>query len=86
MGTSVFAFLCLPRIPILERIRPYALTIYLYHVFATSFARRLGEAAGLEDLWLQWILGMAMGVTMPIALHLAVARMPALVRRPVLGR
>lgn len=86
MGTTVFALLCLPRIRVLELIRPYALTIYLYHVFATSFARRLSEAAGVESIWLQWVFGIGMGVFLPIALHEVVARFPALIRRPVLGR
>ncbi|WP_299681727.1 acyltransferase [uncultured Roseobacter sp.] len=85
VGTSVFALLCLPRLHLLEKIRPYALTIYLYHVFATSFSRRIWDVAGLEDIWLRWLLGLAAGLAMPILLHLVVQRIPP-VSRVMLGR
>lgn len=80
IGTSVFALLCLPRSSLLEKIRPYALTIYLYHVFATSFSRRLWQGVGLEEVWLLWFFGMMAGVFLPILLHILVARIPQLSR------
>lgn len=71
MGLSfcLFAVLSLPRIKFLESLGPYAFTIYLYHVFGTSGARRLMHAMGVTDVSLNLMVGLAAGILLPVLLH-----------------
>ncbi|MFK7746650.1 MAG: acyltransferase family protein [Roseobacter sp.] len=69
LAVCSLAFLWCPRLTILERLSPYAFTIYLYHVFGTVAARILGDAAGLNAAEPRFLLGLMGGVLVPVALH-----------------
>lgn len=73
-GICVAAFLMLPSLPWLSWLGAYSLTIYLYHILFTSTTRRLLLAAGIEAPWLNVLMGTAIGVGMPILLHLLANR------------
>ncbi len=74
------AFFWCPRLPVLERLSPFAFTIYLYHVFGTVAARMVSKAVGIEQLEALFMAGVAGGLFLPIALHLAVRPVPGLGR------
>ncbi len=65
-----------PRLPILERLSPYAFTIYLYHVFGTVAARMLCDILGIEQLDLRFVCGLVGGLALPVLLQVAARRMP----------
>ncbi|MCV3273734.1 acyltransferase family protein [Roseobacter sinensis] len=85
IGFCLFAVLRLTRASFLEKICPYAFTIYLYHPFGTSGMRMLSDKLGFYNDWLQFALGLATGIALPIALHLAASRIPV-ISRMILGR
>lgn len=76
MGVSVLLFLTLPPVPQDLQMGSVAFTIYLYHVFATSFTRRALEGIGITSLDLHLLAGVIAGVGLPMLLHLAAARHP----------
>nr|WP_246175293.1 acyltransferase [Paracoccus limosus] len=69
-GTSVAAFLLLPSLRWLSWLGAYSLTIYLYHILFTSTARRVLFSAGIDSPWAHVLIGTALGISLPIALHL----------------
>lgn len=73
-GACVSAFLLLPRLGWLQWLGAYSLTIYLYHIFATSAARRGMEAAGLSSPWLQLLIGTCAGIALPVLLQIMAKR------------
>ncbi|WP_193177988.1 acyltransferase family protein [Oricola nitratireducens] len=83
-GACMLAMMTLPRISILARFGPYSYTIYLYHVFATSFARRGLTAAGIEDSAVFIAVGVVCGLALPVLLHVVAKRFP-LTRVAMLG-
>ncbi len=83
-GTCVTAFLLLPRLGWLQWLGAYSLTIYLYHIFATSGARRAMEAAGFSSPWLQVLIGTVAGIAFPVMLQ-TLAKRCAATRLLVLG-
>ena len=83
-GACVSAFLLLPRLGWLQWLGAYSLTIYLYHIFATSAARRAMEAASLSSPWLQVLIGTCAGIALPVLLQI-VARRWRVTRLLVLG-
>lgn len=85
LSVCALAFLWCPRLPILEQLAPFALTIYLYHVFGTVAARMVANGAGIASTDLRFIVGLAGGLTLPIGIHLVVQRIPVL-SMAVLGR
>ncbi len=84
IGGCLLAFLVLPNLPWLSWFGAMSFTIYLYHVFGTSAARRALHAAGIEDMTAHIVLGVAAGFAVPMALHM-LARRSALTRTVVLG-
>jgi peptidoglycan/LPS O-acetylase OafA/YrhL len=83
-GLCVVALLALPVLGWLRWLGAFSLTIYLYHILATSAARRALGALGVDSLWLLAIAGTAIGVLLPVILHL-LAQRTALTRLMVLG-
>lgn len=83
-GACLIGLLFLPRVAVLERIGPYAFTIYLYHIFGTSGTRQALDMAGVGSDWIKLALGTLAGVALPIMLHLVAERL-SLTRRLVLG-
>lgn len=83
-GLCVAALLVLPVVGWLRWLGAFSLTIYLYHILATSGARRALGAVGVDSLWLQALAGTAIGVLLPVLLHL-LAKRTALTRLMVLG-
>lgn len=73
-GACVSAFLLLPRLGWLQWLGAYSLTIYLYHIFATSAARRAMEAAGFSSPWVQVLIGTCAGIAFPVMLQLVAKR------------
>ena len=73
-GACVSAFLLLPRLGWLQWLGAYSLTIYLYHIFATSAARRAMEAAGVSSPWLQLLIGTCAGIAFPVLLQIMAKR------------
>jgi uncharacterized membrane protein YjfL (UPF0719 family) len=81
---SIWLLLALPQVPAARAFGAFGLTIYLYHVLATSAARRVLDAAGIDDRLTHLAVGVTAGLLAPIALHMACERF-ALTRRLVLG-
>ncbi|WP_295315427.1 acyltransferase [Roseobacter sp.] len=79
-GVSVclLAAMWCPRLPLLERLSPYAFTIYLYHIFGTVPARVFCDALGIGQTHLQFLLGLAGGLLIPVLICEAVQRKPGL--------
>lgn len=83
-GAAVAGILLLPRLNWLQWLGAYSLTIYLYHILATSMSRRVLERIGIESPWLLVLGGTALGIGLPVLLHLVSSRF-ALTRLLVLG-
>ncbi|AUH32508.1 hypothetical protein CUV01_03095 [Paracoccus tegillarcae] len=73
-GLCVAAFLALPVVGWLRWLGAFSLTIYLYHILATSAARRAMVALDIDSLWLQAAIGTLAGIAFPIVLHLLALR------------
>lgn len=84
LSVCMLLALVLPRIRVLEWIGPFAFTIYLYHVFGTAAIRRVLYALDVTSIPLHYVIGLAAGILLPVALHLMVDR-SALLRRYMLG-
>lgn len=86
-GVSICALAMMwsPRLAVLERLSPYAFTIYLYHVFGTVGGRILCNQLNVTQLETRFLICLAGGILLPIVLHETVSRLP-MIRRPVLGR
>lgn len=68
-GGCLVAMFALPHLRLLDRIGALSFTIYLYHVFGTSLTRRLLDFEGMNNIPLQLVVGIAMGLILPIAIH-----------------
>lgn len=77
--------LVMPRLPGARAMTMFGLTVYLYHVIGTSMMRRALQGFAIDDPYIHLLLGVAAGVALPVALHLAADRW-ALSRRLVLGK
>ncbi len=84
-SACLLAILWLPRWHVLERLSPYAFTVYLYHIFGTSGSRMLCNGIGIADTELRFALGVMAGLALPVLIHRAALRSPA-TSRLVLGR
>ncbi|MEH3106944.1 MAG: AMP-binding protein [Sphingomonas fennica] len=86
-GAIVLALLRLfPKLVWLERIAAYSFTIYLWHPAANGVVRAVAMKAGLHATWGLFLIGLAAGVLLPIALHLVMLRLPKALSLPVIGR
>ncbi|MEP6021548.1 MAG: acyltransferase [Paracoccaceae bacterium] len=84
VAACTLLFLAMPRIALLDRLAPFAFTIYLYHIFGTSGMREVLEKLGVDALMLKTILGLIAGIALPIVVH-KLAEKTGLTRRLVLG-
>lgn len=73
-GLCIAALLALPMLGWLRWLGAFSLTVYLYHILATSAARRAMLAFDIDSLWLQALFGTLAGIMFPIALHLLAMR------------
>ncbi|WP_041392186.1 acyltransferase family protein [Sphingobium sp. SYK-6] len=78
LGMSLCALILLhwPHHPSARKLGMFCFTIYLYHVFGTAAARMALHAMGITSLIVHVPLGLAMGLLVPIALHLTLAPWP----------
>lgn len=67
-----------PRIVFLERIGAYSFSIYLWHSIASASVRTAVERFFALPQLTEFLLLTIVGVTVPIAIHLLVARIPIL--------
>lgn len=74
----------LPRISAIAWIGPFTFTIYLYHIFGTVLSRELMERVGIHALAPSLVMGVILGVSLPIGLH-ALCLRNDLLSRSVLG-
>ncbi|ACL66312.1 acyltransferase 3 [Anaeromyxobacter dehalogenans 2CP-1] len=75
----------------LAMLGPFSYGIYLMHVFGTAGSRIVLQRAGVDDLVVLAVVGLAAGIALPVAVELAIARNRYLVlfvlgRRPARGR
>lgn len=61
--------LLLPRLGWLQWLGAYSLTIYLYHILATSPTRRVLEKLEVTSPWIHVVVGTMVGIGLPIILH-----------------
>ncbi|RJL02823.1 acyltransferase family protein [Paracoccus siganidrum] len=73
-GACVAAFLLLPRLGRLQWLGACSLTIYLYHILATSASRRVLERLDVDSLAIHVLAGTALGIALPVALHMLAMR------------
>lgn len=83
-GACVAGMLLLPRLRWLQWLGAFSLTIYLYHILATSMMRRVLAGAGVDLPWVQVLAGTVAGIALPVLLHLVCLRWPV-TRLMVLG-
>lgn len=83
-GLCLAAFLALPVIGWLRWLGAFSLTIYLYHILATSAARRVLDKVDVESVWVHLLIGTAAGILLPVCLHL-LAQKTAATRLLLLG-
>ena len=83
-GSIMLMYLLLPQIGILAAFGSASFTIYLYHVFGTSGARRATDMIGIDNTWVQFAFVVAAGFLLPVLLHAVLSRV-ALTRRIFLG-
>ncbi|WP_300033888.1 acyltransferase [uncultured Roseobacter sp.] len=76
LSACVLAMLWLPRVAWLERLSPYAFTIYLYHVFGTAGMRLLCDRLEINATEPRFVLGVMAGVLLPVLLHRLATRTP----------
>jgi peptidoglycan/LPS O-acetylase OafA/YrhL len=84
LAVCLLAVLAMPRIAALSWIGPPSFTIYLYHVLGTASVRDALHGMGLTSVPLNYAVGLAGGIGLPVVLHLLVSQSKAL-RGPVLG-
>ncbi|MDO5647747.1 acyltransferase family protein [Paracoccus sp. (in: a-proteobacteria)] len=85
VGVCVVVFLTLPQVPALAGFGAVSFTIYLYHVFGTSGARRLAEGLGVTSIPVIFVLGVAAGFAVPWIIHRLSSQHP-ITRGLVLGQ
>ena len=74
-----------PPIRVLAWIGSFSFTVYLYHVFFTGGVRSVLHAAGMTELFPNFVIGCIVGVAGPIVVEL-VFRKNTFLRRYFLGQ
>lgn len=74
LSISVLGLLLMSEIKLLDRLSPAIFTIYLYHVFGTSFTRRFLDVAGVDQFGIHLLLGVLGGVIFPLLIYQAALR------------
>lgn len=86
-GSVVIVLLRLfPKVVWLEWIAAYSFTIYLWHPAANGAVRTAMMKVGVHATWLLFLVGLAVGVLLPIAMHITALRLPKALRMPLIGR
>lgn len=75
-----------PKFLPLERIAAYSFTIYLWHPAANGVVRNILWKSGLHATPMLLVVGLVVGVGLPIALHLIMLRLPRIFSMPLIGR
>ncbi|WP_372613192.1 acyltransferase family protein [Aquicoccus sp.] len=83
-GAIILLYMATPRIAWCDRIAVMAFTIYLYHPFGTSLARRLFESLEIDAGLLRFTSGLIIGFGLPVVLHVLAHRFGPM-RRLLLG-
>lgn len=73
-----------PKVPLLAALKPYSMTIYLWHPLANGAVRAILQRLDI-GLGATFVLCMIGAVLLPILLHKVVQKMP-LISLPVIGR
>ena len=76
VGFGVALLVLMPAIPLMGRLGIFSYSIYLFHVFGTASSRILWERLGVSDIPLLLLSGTLAGLVIPIAIHLALERVP----------
>ena len=85
LSVCLLAMLYCPRLPLLERLSPYAFTIYLYHIFGTVAGRMMCNAFDIGQIEIRFFVGLAAGLVLPIVMH-EIALRSQLTSAALLGR
>ena len=73
-GLILLLLFLLPSTRLLATFGTLSFTIFLYHPFGTSAARRLMWFFGVENVWFIMVVATIAGVLVPLALHLLLSR------------
>lgn len=74
LSVTALAFMWAPKLPQLEKLAPYAFTIYLYHVFGAVAVRMTLDFLGVTVHEILFAFGLAGGLLFPILLHEVLCR------------
>lgn len=69
LSMCLLAVLWCPKLTLLEKLSPYAFTIYLYHIFGTVAARMMCNAFDISQTDIRFFIGLAGGLLLPIMMH-----------------
>jgi fucose 4-O-acetylase-like acetyltransferase len=84
VGAIILLYIFMPRIAWADRLATMAFTIYLYHPFGTSLARRLFNSLEIDAGLVRFVGGLIIGFVIPILLHMLALR-SEMTRRLFLG-
>ena len=76
VGFGVMLLVLVPAIPLVGRLGVYSYSIYLFHVFGTTSSRIAWERLGVIDVPFLLLFGTLAGLFIPIAIHIALERVP----------
>ncbi|WP_145985248.1 acyltransferase family protein [Altererythrobacter sp. B11] len=85
-GAVVLLLLYLPKMRGLERLAAYSFTIYLWHPAASAAMRTVLWKLGVHNTAIAFVVGLAVGVGVPVAMHLVCLRLPKYLSMPVIGK
>ncbi len=83
-GAIILLYLFTPRIAWIDRMATLAFTIYLYHPFGTSLARRLFDTLEVDTELVHFVGGLIIGFALPVFVHVLAVRF-GVTRRLLLG-
>ena len=84
VGFGVMLLVLVPAIPLMGRVGDYSYSIYLFHVFGTASSRIGWEKLRVFDVLFLLLCGTLAGLLIPIAIQIALERVPY-VSRAFLG-
>jgi hypothetical protein len=75
-AATVVLLRLMPRLGPLEMISIYSFTIYLWHPAASALVRTMLDTFGVGQIWLFFIIGLVVGITLPIVIHRIAEKIP----------